>query len=160
MDFTVGQTGRDPGGCASRSTMASDTSRRPANHGGVILRRMAGGCAVIVCGLRRVMMNTTGREGGNRVTGQAGCQTFQPRGITQQRTTVSPCPSGAAGCRHMAGETLALMDISHDAGTTMTGITSTGPDKISNVMSGMCCRPIGMAIQATHRSAGHDDIVD
>ena len=60
----------------------------------------------------------------------------------------------------MASETLALMDISHNAGTTMTGIASTGPDKVSNVMSGMCCRPIGMAIQATHRSAGHDDIVD
>ena len=77
MDFTVGQTGRYPGGRARRCVMTSDTSRRPANHGAMVLRRMTC-CRTVVGGSQcRVVMNTTSRVGSHRMTGQTGGATTQ-----------------------------------------------------------------------------------
>ena len=85
---------------------------------------------------------------------------MQARGITQQRATISSSLSGAASCRHMASDTLTLMDGCDNISTWVTGgVTGCIPHKVCRVMPGMTYRTIGMAIQTLHRRTSHDDII-
>ena len=118
MHLAVSQADRRSADCSCGSSMAGYAGRSPTNHSSVVLCRMTGGRTVIGCGLRRVMMNTTGRESGNRVTGQTRCQTVQAGGITQQGATIGSGQSGAAAARiHMAHSTFRTMDLHHDIGS-------------------------------------------
>ena len=164
MHLIIGRTHRNPGCSTSGRGMTRAAFCVSGNEGYMIT---AMSCPSVAGdtgsshSARRIMMNRAGRIGGGRMTGQAGCQPFEARGVTEEGATIGKSYSEAATQGiHMAIYTVAcaLMSGADYVSTSMTIATVAGPNEISRLVTTMGGGICSMTIKTSRRGCGHDNI--
>ena len=150
MDCAIIHVHRKSGAGASGCCVTIRTRRNP-DHIGSMIRLMypnsMAGKAIVGCRCPAVMVNTSGRIGCDRVTGQTSGSPWVSQGNGQQGAAIAAGTFSATTVAvEMTGIALRLVDIDDDIDSAMAVTTIASPDKIGVTMAGMQIIAIAMAV--------------